>query len=357
MTKRSNLAFTFYFSFGVPMPIPTRQIGQTNLSVTEIGFGGAPLGNLFENVAEQQAQETLHNAWQAGIRYFDTAPFYGYGQSEHRLGHFLRQQPRSEFAISTKVGRVLKATRNLDTFDKGGWIGGLPFECHFDYSYDGIMRSHEDSLQRLGLHAVDLLLIHDLDNFFFNDEQVAAHVAQLYTSGWRALEELKSSGQIKGVGAGLNMLGMIPRFLDMMPLDFFIVAMPYTLLDQDTLDVEFPKCAEHGATVVIGSVFASGILATGPIEGAGYAYAPAPEAILEKTRRIQTICQQFNVPLPAAAIQFPLAHRQVSAIIPGAHKPEFIQSNIQHYQHPIPTDLWAELKAENLLREDAPTPQ
>lgn len=339
------------------MQIPTRQIGQTSLSVTEIGFGGAPLGNLFEDVAEAKAQETLQAAWNANIRYFDTAPFYGYGQSEHRLGHFLRQQPRSEFAISTKVGRVLKATRHLDTFDKGGWIGGLPFEYHFDYSYDGIMRSYEDSLQRLGLHAVDLLLIHDLDTFFFNDDQVTAHLTQLYTSGWRALEELRSSNQITGIGAGLNKLGMIPRFLDMMPLDFFIVAMPYTLLDQDALDIEFPKCAEHGASVVIGSVFASGILATGPVEGAGYAYAPASEKILNKTRHIQNICQSHNVPLPAAAIQFPLAHPQVSAIIPGAHKPEFIQSNMQNYQHPIPTDLWAELKAENLLHQDAPTPQ
>jgi len=339
------------------MHIPTRQIGQTRLSVTEIGFGGAPLGNLFEDVAEQQAQETLRNAWQVGLRYFDTAPFYGYGQSEHRLGHFLRQQPRQEFVISTKVGRVLKATRNLDTFDKGGWIGGLPFECRFDYSYDGIMRSYEDSLQRLGLHAVDLLLIHDLDTFFFNDDQVTAHLNQLYTSGWRALEELRSSGQISGVGAGLNKLGMIPRFLDLMPLDFFIVAMPYTLLDQDALEVEFLKCAEHGATVVIGSVFASGILATGPVKGARYAYAPASEKILDKTRHIQKLCQSYKVPLPAAAIQFPLAHPQVSAIIPGAHKPEFIQSNIQNYQYPIPADLWAELKAENLLRQDAPTPQ
>ena len=338
------------------MTIPTRQIGQTNLSVTEIGFGGAPLGNLFENVSETEAQAILQNAWEAGIRYFDTAPYYGFGQSEHRIGHFLRQQPRSEFAISTKIGRVLRATRNLDTFDKKGWIGGLPFEPSFDFSYDGIMRSYEDSLQRLGLHAVDLLLIHDLDGYFFSEEQIAAHLGQLYTSGWRALESLKSSGQIRGIGAGLNKLGMISRFLDMVPLDFFIVAMPYTLLDQDTLDVEFPKCAQHGATVVIGSVFASGILATGPIEGAGYAYAPASDAILDKTRRIQTICQQYNVPLPAAAIQFPLAHPQVSAIIPGAHKPEYIPSNLQNYQVRIPHDLWDALKSENLLRKDAPTP-
>ena len=337
--------------------IKTRTVGQTGLEVTEMGMGGAPIGDLFELVSETQAQDTLQAAWDAGIRYFDTAPYYGYGKSEHRLGHFLRQQTREEFAISTKVGRVLKATRDLKTFDKDMWIGGLPFEYAFDYSYDGIMRSYEDSLQRLSLHAVDLLLIHDPDYFFHTSEDmVTATLAQIYTSGWRALDELRSSGQIKGIGVGLNMLGLIPRFLDMIDIDFFIVAMPYTLLDQDPLDEEFPKCAEHGADIVIGSVFASGILATGPVEGALYAYDTATSEILEKTRKIETICNAHNVPLPAAAIQFPLAHPSVAAIIPGALKPEYIHANIKNYQHPIPQDLWAELKSEGLLREDAPTP-
>lgn len=337
--------------------IKTRTVGRTGVEVTEMGFGGAPLGDLFEAVSESQAQGTLQTAWDAGIRYFDTAPFYGYGKSEHRLGHFLRQQPRDEFVLSTKVGRVLKATRDLKTFDNEMWVGGLPFEHAFDYSYDGIMRSYEDSLQRLGLHAIDLLLIHDLDYFFHTTEDmVTACLAQLYTSGWRALDELRSSGQIKGIGAGLNMLGLIPRFLDMVDVNFFILAMPYTLLDQDPLDLEFPKCAEHGVDIVIGSVFASGILATGSVEGALYAYAPAPPEILEKTRKIESICQAHNVPLPAAAIQFPLAHSSVAAIIPGALKPDYIHSNVKHYQQEIPTDLWAELKSEGLLREDAPTP-
>lgn len=335
----------------------TRKLGRTDVSVSELGFGGAPLGELFERVSEAEAQETLQAAWDAGVRYFDTSPFYGYGKSEQRIGRFLRQQRRQEFVLSTKVGRVLRATRDLDSFDPKMWVGGLPFDWAFDYSYDGIMRSYEDSLQRLGLNSIDLLLIHDLDYFFHpNEERVTASMAQVYTSGWRALDELRSSGQIKAVGAGLNMLGMVPRFLEMVDLDFFIIAMPYTLLDQDALDVEFAQCAERNVNIVIGSVFASGILATGATENALYAYEPAPAEVLEKTRRMEAVCQRHHVPLPAAALQFPLAHPIVSAVIPGAHKPAHIHSNIKCFHYPIPNDLWAELKTEGLLREDAPTP-
>lgn len=337
--------------------IETRNIGRTDAAVTKLGLGGAPLGDLFTCISDETSLEIHQAAWDAGVRYYDTAPFYGYGKSEHRMGQFLRRQPRSEFHISTKVGRVLKATRNLDTFDQGMWAAGLPFEITYDYSYDGIMRSYEDSLQRLGLNSVDLLLIHDLD-FWFNktEGRVNAWLAQLFTSGWRALDELKSSGQIKGVGAGINELGMMPRFLDMVDLDFFIVALPYTLLDQDVLDVEFPRCQENGVGAVIGAVFASGILATGPVEGAYYKYVPAPPEILEKTRRIKAVCQRHKTPLAAAAMQFPLAHPIVAAIIPGAVEPGHVQSNVENLAHEIPSDLWAELKAEGLLREDAPTP-
>ena len=172
--------------------IPKRTLGHTGLEVGTLGFGGAPLGDLFEEVSNECAQSTLQAAWDAGIRYYDTSPFYGYGKSEHRLGYFLRDQERDDFVLSTKVGRVFKAARDLKTFDKGGWIGGLPFTFHFDYSYDGIMRSWEDSLQRTGLNAVDLLLIHDLDSFFHDSEQrFSAYLNQLITSGWRALEELR----------------------------------------------------------------------------------------------------------------------------------------------------------------------
>ena len=337
--------------------IETRKIGKSDAIVTELGLGGAPLGDLFEKMSEEDAQLTLQAAWDAGIRYFDTAPFYGYGKSEHRVGHFLRQQPRGDFVLSTKVGRVLKPTRDLENFEKGFWTGGLPFDVVFDYSYDGIMRSYEDSLQRLGLNSVDVLLIHDLDFWFHQKEaKVNAYLNELSTSGWRAIEELRSGGQIKGIGAGINELGMIPRFLDMVDLDFFIVALPYTLLDQEVLNEEFPRCVEHGAGVVIGAVFASGILATGPVEGARYAYAPATEEILEKTRSIEAVCQRHNTPLGAAAMQFPLAHPIVAAIIPGALEPGHVETNVKLYRHPIPAALWAELKAEGLLREDAPTP-
>ena len=336
--------------------IPKRSL-RTGVELSTLGFGGAPLGELFDPVSETEAQETLQAAWDAGIRYYDTAPFYGYGKSEHRLGHFLRQQERKDFILSSKVGRVLTATRDLDSFDKGGWIGGLPFDYRFDYSYDGIMRSWEDSLQRLGLSSIDVLLIHDLDSFFHDSEQrFSAHVNQLITSGWRALDELRSQGLIKAVGTGLNRMGALPRLIDAVDLDLSIVAMPYTLLDQDVLEEEFPLCEEHGVRIVIGAVFASGILVSGPTEGARYAYDTASPEILDKTRRIQEVCQRHDVPLPAAAMQFPLGHPLVSAIIPGAMEPSHIQTNAKWFQHEIPADMWAELKTEGLLREDAPTP-
>ncbi len=336
--------------------IPKRSL-RTGVELSTLGFGGAPLGELFDPVSETEAQETLQAAWDAGIRYYDTAPFYGYGKSEHRLGHFLRQQKRKDFILSSKVGRVLTATRDLDSFDKGGWIGGLPFDYRFDYSYDGIMRSWEDSLQRLGLSSIDVLLIHDLDSFFHDSEQrFSAHVNQLITSGWRALDELRSQGLIKAVGTGLNRMGALPRLIDAVDLDLSIVAMPYTLLDQEVLEEEFPLCEEHGVRIVIGAVFASGILVSGPTEGARYAYDTASPEILDKTRRIQEVCQRHDVPLPAAAMQFPLGHPLVSAIIPGAMEPSHIQTNAKWFQHEIPADMWAELKTEGLLCEDAPTP-
>lgn len=219
------------------------------------------------------------------------------------------------------------------------------------------MRSYEDSLQRLSLPSVDLLFIHDLDFWFHETEsRVSAYLAQLFTSGWRALDELRSSGAIKGVGAGINELGMIPRFLDLVDLDMFLVAGEYNLLVQRMLDAEFPLCAERGIEVIIGAVFASGILATGAVEGAHFAYAPASEEVLEKTRRIEAVCARYQTPLPAAAMQFLLAHPIVATIIPGAIAPEHIQSNIALIQHDIPAEFWSDLKSEGLLREDAPTP-
>ena len=337
-------------------PIPARKVGPTDLCVTEFGCGTAPLGDLFTVLSETAAQETLQTAWDCGIRYYDTAPFYGHTKSEHRLGYFLRQQNREDFVISTKVGRVFEPAHDLDRFSSEFWLAPLPFQLHFDYSYDGIMRSWEDSLQRLGLNSVDMLLIHDLDFWFNQNEQrVNFWLSQLYTSGWRALDELRSNGLIGAVGAGINETGMIPRFLDIVDVDFFLVALPYTLLDQEVLDSEFPLCQDRGVGVVVGAPFASGILATGPVEGANYSYAPATLEILKKTRRIQAICERHGVSLRAAALQFPLAHPIVAAIIPGALEPGHVRSNVKDYQESIPDDLWTELKTAQLIREDAPT--
>lgn len=337
--------------------IQKRTIGKTAAQVSQFGFGSAPLGDLFEAISEEKAQQTLQAAWDAGIRYFDTAPFYGYTKSEHRVGYFLRQQPRQEFMLSTKIGRVFKAARNPATFDTGSWVGGLPFEFDVDFSYDGIMRSFEDSLQRLGLPSIDLLVIHDLDFYFHkNEARVQAYLNQLFTSGWRALDELRRNGLIQGVGAGVNELGMIPRFLDLVDLDFFLVAFGYNLLTQVMLEEEFPRCTERNISIIIGAVFASGILATGAVPGARYFYAPASEEILEKTRRIEAICQRHGTPLPAANLQFLLANPIVASIIPGAIAPEQVQANVKLLQQPIPAALWSDLKSAGLLRENAPTP-
>ena len=334
-----------------------RQIGNTGAHVTQFGLGCAHLGDLIGAISEEQAQQTLQAAWDAGVRYFDTAPFYGYGKSEHRVGHFLRQQPRQEFVISTKVGRVFRAAADPATFDKGIWSGGLPFEFAVDFTYGGIMRSFEDSLQRLSLPSVDLLVIHDLDFYFHQTEaRVNAYLAQLFTDGWRALDELRRHGLIKGVGAGINELGMIPRFLEMVDLDFFLVAYGYNLLTQAMAAEEFPLCAEQGISIIIGVPFASGILVTGAVPGAHYYYAPASPEIMAQTERIEAVCRRHETPLPAAALQFLLAHPLVSAIIPGALAPEQVAANVSMLEQPIPPALWAELKAEGLLPTNVPTP-
>jgi D-threo-aldose 1-dehydrogenase len=338
-------------------PTARRQLGRTGLALTQLGMGTAPLGDLWERIPEERAQATFAAAWRHGVRYFDTAPWYGNTLAEQRLGHFLRQQPRAEFAISTKVGRVYGRPSDPDSFDPGFWAGGLQFELRFDYGYDGVMRSFEDSLHRLGLPRVDLLVIHDIDPGYHGDDAgVERCFAELDGGGIRALQELKSAGDIKGFGAGINEGPMIGRFLDRFDLDFFLVAMPYTLLDQAPLDDALPRCVERGIGIVIGSPYASGILATGPIADAKYNYAPATPEILDKTRRITEVCRRHGVSLPAAALQFPLGHPAVAAVIPGAVAPEEATRNVATMQVEIPADLWADLKREGLLHPDAPVP-
>ncbi len=338
------------------LALERRKLGRTGVEVTALGFGGATIG-INPSVTEAQAQETLHAAWGAGVRYFDTAPWYGRGLSELRVGQLLRGLPRDQFVLSTKVGRVLRAPVNPYAPDATPQSGGLPFEVRFDYSRDGIMRAFEDSLQRLGLARIDLAIVHDLDlGYHAPQARWDALMGQLITGGWQALVDLRSAGLIRGIGVGINPLGMIPRFLDLFDPDFFLLASRYTLMEQETLTAELPACVERGVGIVIGAVFNSGIGATGPMPGARYDYREATPPELDKAARIQAVCQRHGVPLAAAALQFPLAHPAVTSVIPGPITPEQVQLNLAAARHPIPPDLWRELKAERLLREDAPTP-
>jgi D-threo-aldose 1-dehydrogenase len=326
-----------------------RQAGKTTLQLPPFGFGAAHLGGMYSRPTGEVARATLQAAWDGGVRLYDTAPYYGLGLSEHRVGNFLMDQPRDEFVITTKIGRYFKRPNDPRNHDKGPWQGGLNMEIVWDYSYDGVMRSYEQSLLRLGLDTIDALFIHDPE----------AHVTpggpkltDLTDSGIKALEELKSSGQIKAIGMGMNAAASLTEIAPLVPLDFCIVAMPYTLLDQGSLNTGMKRCLDAGVSVVIGAPYASGILATGPIEGARYAYGFADEAIKEKTRGIQAVAGRHGV----AALQFPLAHPAVVSVIPGGAKPEEVTSNIGYLTEEIPTDFWAELKAEGLIVEDAPVP-
>jgi D-threo-aldose 1-dehydrogenase len=337
-------------------PKEIRTIGQTGVAVTQLGLGGAAMGDLFVKVPEGDAIATVGSAWDQGIRFFDTAPWYGRGLSELRMGAGLRGRPRSEFTLSTKVGRWLSPSPDPDYHDDV-WIGGCPNEVVFDYTYDGIMRAVDQSRLRLGISRFDIAVIHDLD---LRNHPVAfkleGYLMQLATSGWRALSELKTSGEIRVIAAGVNLRGTITRFLDIVDVDAFLVAMPYTLLHQEVLDDEFPAAVERGCGFIIGAPFQSGILATGAVDNAMYNYAPAPPEVLERVRRVEKVCERHSVSLAAAALQFPLGHPAVAAVIPGAHHPDHVLQNVKTFQEPIPADLWADLKEERLLREDALVP-
>ena len=339
-------------------PLKTNRVGSTSLEVPQLGFGTAPLGDMIRTMSQQQSWETLSAAWDAGIRFFDSAPWYGTGLSEQRLGHFLNRQSRDAFAVSTKVGRVLKRPHDVSAPppEQMMWQGCLPFRVHFDYSHDGVLRSYEDSMQRMGLNRIDALVIHDLDHYYHADQEGVVERFQELESGggFAALQSLKDAGEIAAIGAGINHTGMIPQFLERFEMDFFLVAMPYTLLDQDALDEELPRCGERGVSVVIGAVFSSGILATGVADDAQYGYADAGESVINKTRRIQEVCERHDVPLGAAALQFPLLHPAVVSVIPGADRPELISVNQSWIRWEIPGQLWTELKDEGLLRSDTP---
>lgn len=347
--------------------IEKREIGKTGLRVTALGFGGVGLGQKAEAagsvISEAEAEATVRAALAAGVEYFDTSPWYGHGLSEHRTGHVLRTLPRDGFVLSTKVGRLLFRPDNPGTYQTKSWANGLPFDYRFDYTADGIRRSYEDSLQRLGLNRVDLLFVHDLDRRLDDGDAngrevggVAGAIEQLDRGGgWQVLADMRASGEISGIGFGINYTGLIPRFLERFDPDMFLIAMPYTLLDQDALDEELPVLQERNISAIIGSVFSSGITATGATADAVYGYRKPPEEALARLRGIEAACTRYDVPMRAAALQFPLFHPAVAAIIPGAMQPAHATENATLMHHPIPADFWAELKADKLIHAGAPT--
>lgn len=336
------------------MSIPVRSIAKTNVQITQLGMGGATLGDLWQRTPDSQALATIDAAYDAGVRFFDTAPWYGLGKSELRMGCGLRDRP--DAVVATKVGRILHRGGRPENASR--WVGGLPFGLTFDYTRSGVIRSFEDSLQRLGMTRVDALAIHDLDmRYHENPEGVDARFRELDTGGgYAALREIVASGGVSAIGAGINRTGLIPKFLAAFDLDYFLVAMPYTLLSQEGL-AELNQCAERGVSVIIGSPYASGLLASGATRPASYDYGDAPAAMVEKTRRLESVCARHAVPLAAAALQFVLAHPAVVSVIPGPASPEQARQNAEYYATPVPAAFWRELLAEKIIDPLSPVPR
>jgi D-threo-aldose 1-dehydrogenase len=334
----------------------TRPLGRTDLSVTQLGFGGAPLGNMYEALDERVAIDTVRSAYQAGIRLFDTAPLYGHGLSEHRMGEALRPFPRDDYVLSTKIGRLLRPLAP-EQIDSGIFQRTLPFQPYFDYSYDAVMRSFEDSLQRLSTHRIDILLIHDVDVWTHGSQEASERrIREVMAGGYQALLKLREQGAVKAIGAGLNDWQVCQNLAEQGDFDCFLLAGRYTLLEQEALDSFLPLCEKRRISVIIGGPYNTGILATGAIRGAYYNYQPAPPEVLEQVARIEAVCRRHGVILASAALQFPLAHPAVVSVIPGARQPAEIQRNAKLFAAPIPKEYWLELKAEGLLRADAPIP-
>ena len=317
-----------------PAALERRRLGQSALRVTTLGAGGSPLGNQHATVEEGAARATIEAAWAAGVRYFDTAPRYGYGLSERRFGDALRRHPREDFVLSTKVGVRLRPRAGPAEADDM-FVEPLPFAQAYDYSYDGVMRSFEDSLQRLGLARIDLVLVHNLDAQVHGEPALAELFRTAMEGGVRALEVLRSEGAIAAFGLGVNRWEVCEAALEEADFDCFLLGGLYTLLNQAPLETLLPKCAARGVSIVCG--------------------APYNGGALFQHRRIGAVCARHGVPAGAAALQFPLAHPAVASVIPGARSAAEQAANAALARHPIPAELWPELKAEGLLRADAPS--
>jgi D-threo-aldose 1-dehydrogenase len=314
-----------------------------------LGFGGAPLGNLFEAVPDRVARGAVDAAWEAGVRYFDTAPLYGSGLSEHRIGAALRERDRDSFELSTKVGRLLRPDAAAPANDP--YVDTLPFRVEHDYSYDGAMRSIEDSLQRLGTTRIDVAYIHDVGRDAHGDDWEAVFATAMGGAA-RALMQLRDEGVIRGWGLGVNVVDACERALAESDPDVFLLAGRYTLLEQSPARTFFPAVAERGAHVVVGGPYNSGLLAG----GSTYDYAEAPRELVERRDRIAAICGRHGVDPRAAALQFCAAHPVVAAVIPGAQTPDRVRENGALMTAPIPAALWGELRSAGLLLAEAVTP-
>lgn len=336
-----------------------RQLGKTSLNVTTLGFGAASMGNLFQAVSDKDAQKTLTAATELGMNLFDTSPRYGAGLSERRVGDALRDFPKEQYILSTKVGRLLKPDlkANINQL-RHGFLTPMPFDAHYDYSYDGIMRSFEDSQQRLGLAEIDILLVHDIGAYTHGDDD-KRYFQQFENSGYKALDTLRKHGDIKAVGLGVNETEICERVMNIGQFDCFLLAGRYSLLEQAPLHQFLPKCEAHGASIILGGPYNSGILATG-VNGSTtpyYDYEPAPKHIIEKVAKIEAVCAQYQVTLAAAALQFPLGHPAVASVIPGLGSPYRVHNTAELFNEIIPDDFWQTLKDENLLDHAAPLPK
>jgi D-threo-aldose 1-dehydrogenase len=332
-----------------------RRLGRTAVEVSRLGLGGAPLGNLFRAVTEVDARDTVLAAWAAGLRYFDTAPLYGHGLSERRLGAALRDRPRGDFVLSTKVGRRLEA-RAPAAAAGGVYVDVPPVLPVYDYGYEGTLRSVEASLDRLGLDRVDVLFVHDVGAHTHGADGERT-VRETLGGAVPALERLRREARVRAIGVGVNEWQVAQRMVEAADLDCVLLAGRYSLLEQGALETFLPLCARRGVGVIIGGAFNSGILATGAVPGAPYNYAPAPPGVQERVRALERVCAGHGVPLAAAALQFPLAHPAVAAVVVGARSAAEVARDVMLAQTVIPGALWRDLRTAGLIHAAAPTPE
>src|SRR3954453_10125093 len=335
------------------MELERRKLGRTDVSLTVFGFGGTSLGNMYHAIDDEAAMAALTASFDAGVRYVDTAPLYGHGLSEHRVGGWLRRVRGEDIVLSTKVGWRLFPARGQPT-EAGLFIGVPPFRPGLDYSYDGVMRSFDDSLQRLGTDRVDIVFIHDADRRNQGDA-FEQRFSEAMAGAYPALLKLRDEGVIKAIGAGLNEWEACQRFAEAGDFDCFLLAGRYTLLDQASLDSFLPLCEKRRIGIILGGPYNSGILASGAVKNAWFNYAPATAEILARVDSIEKICAAHGVPLKAAAFQFPLPNPCVASVVPGVSSMAELDENLRMLNSPIPATFWRDLKSAGLMDEQAPT--